>query len=182
MNKMVRSIFLVILFSHQVGLVLAKTEGGREIAGDILQIALPVAACSTTFILGDHEGSKQFFQSFLTCFAVTHVLKYAVNKPRQENNGNYSFPSGHTASAFQGASFIHLRYGFKSSIPAYIAAGYVGWSRVEGESDKHDIWDVVAGAAIGAGSCFLFTTRYENVQVVPVADGRNIGINVSWKW
>jgi hypothetical protein len=33
-----------------------------------------------------------------------------------------------------GASFIHERYGLKYAIPAYVAASFVGYSRVESKS------------------------------------------------
>jgi len=61
---------------------------------------------------------------------------------------------------------IHGRAGQLSSeycwrsIPAYIGAAFVGWSKVEGESDKHDATDVLAGASIGILSSYYFTTLY----------------------
>ena len=38
------------------------------------------------------------------------------------------------------AGYIHKRYGFKYSIPAYVLAGYTAASRID--SKKHDILDV----------------------------------------
>jgi len=157
-------------------------KSSTEKTGDILQVLIPAAAYATTFLIDDKEGRNQFYKSFLTSLVVTHTLKYVVNKPRQENNGDYSFPSGHTSAAFQGAAFIHKRYGFKYSIPAYLGAAYVGWSRVEGESDKHDYTDVAAGALIGIFSNYYFVSPYDNLVITPVADSNNIGINVSYKW
>jgi hypothetical protein len=88
---------------------------------------------------------------------VTEGLKYAIDEQRPENHGGHGFPSGHTSTAFQAASFIHLRYGLRYGLPLYAVAAFVGWSRVEGESDMHDPVDVVAGAAIGIASSCLFT-------------------------
>lgn len=165
-----------------VSVVHAQAKSNTEQAGDLIQILIPATAYATTFVLDDDDGRKQFYKSFFTNLGVTYALKYAVNKPRQENNGDYSFPSGHTAAAFQGATFIHKRYGFKYSIPAYLGASFVGWSRVEGESDKHDFIDVTAGAAIGILSSYYFTSPYKNLSVIPVADSKRIGINLTYKW
>ena len=160
----------------------AQDKSHMEEAGDIMQVLIPASAYAITFLLDDNEGRSQFYQSFLTNLGVTYTLKYAINKPRQENNGDYSFPSGHTSASFQGATFIHKRYGFKYSIPAYIGAFFVGWSRVEGESDKHDLTDVMAGALIGILSSYYFTSPYDNMFVTPMVDSKNIGINLSYKW
>ena len=144
-------IFLLLAFTNTAS---AQCESNAEKAGDIIQVLIPASAYTATFVLDDKDGRNQFYKSFFTNLGVTHALKYAINKPRQENNGDYSFPSGHTSAAFQGAAFIHKRYGFKYSIPAYLGASYVGWSRIEGESDQHDATDVIAGAAIGILSSF----------------------------
>ncbi|MGB3398652.1 MAG: phosphatase PAP2 family protein, partial [Candidatus Deferrimicrobiaceae bacterium] len=59
-------------------------------------------------------------------------------------------------------------------IPAYLAAAFVGYSRVE--ADEHWTKDVLAGAAIGIVSGFIFTSRYRQEPgrtfLVP-AIGRN---------
>jgi len=175
-------ITLLFVLTIFVSVAHAQDKSNTEKAGDIIQILIPATAYATTFILDDNEGQKQFYKSFFTNLGVTYALKYAVNKPRQENNGNYSFPSGHTSASFQGATFIHKRYGFKYSIPAYIGASFVGWSRVEGESDKHDFTDVAAGALIGVLSSYYFTSPYKNLVVTTIADSKNIGINLSYKW
>ena len=46
------------------------------------------------------------------------------------------------------ATFIQQRYGWQYGLPAYVAASYVGYTRVA--SDQHYLEDVLAGAAIGA--------------------------------
>lgn len=78
--------------------------------------------------------------------ATSGILEYAVNEARP-NGGRYSFPSGHAMAAFTGAEFIRKEYGWGWAAPAYVAAGFVAWWRVE--ADKHYAHDVVAGAAIG---------------------------------
>ncbi len=153
-----------------------------EKLGDIFQMLIPLSAYTTTFYLDDKEGRNQFYKSFLTTVVVTHGLKYVVHKQRPENNGDKSFPSGHTSAAFQGATFIHRRYGWKYGLPAYALAGFVGYSRMEGESDKHYPSDVIAGAAIGILSSYYFTTDYEGVIITPSVDKSTIAINIFMEW
>lgn len=140
-----------------------KEDSFIEKSGDASVILLPVSAFATSLILKDKTGSWQFTKSFLLNLVVTGAGKYLINKERPLQGGDYAFPSGHTSVAFQGASFFHRRYGFKYSIPAYILAGFTGYSRLNAK--RHDGWDVLAGAAIGIGSTFFFTTPYEEEQM-----------------
>ena len=126
-----------------------KWEFILEDAGDVLMIALPAAAGITTLIKKDYEGTKQFGLSYATGFLVTHGLKRLIRKERPEGRNLFdAFPSGHTSSAFSGASFIQRRYGWKYGKYAYVLAAIVGVSRVEGPDGWHDYWDVLAGAAV----------------------------------
>jgi membrane-associated phospholipid phosphatase len=79
-----------------------------------------------------------------------------------------------------GAAFIHERYGWKYAAPAYLAAAWVGYSRVD--EDKHHVEDVIAGAALGIAASFFFTTPYDNVKIIPVAGGDYLGVNISLAW
>lgn len=128
-------------------------------AGDIIFFVLPAATLSTTFIVGDKKGAWQFTKGLLLTEAVTYGLKFSVNKQRLDMSDYNSFPSGHTSTTFHSAGFIHRRYGFKNSVLAYALAGFTAASRIY--SDKHDLLDVLAGAAIGLGSNVLFTTEYQ---------------------
>ncbi|WP_424493290.1 phosphatase PAP2 family protein [Salinimicrobium sp. GXAS 041] len=130
-----------------------------EKSGDVILLALPAATGLTTLILEDRQGTWQFAKSFALNAAVTTALKYGVNKRRPFNSGGQAFPSGHTSITFQSAAFIHRRYGFKYSIPGYLLAGFTGYSRIH--ATRHDGYDVLAGAVVGIGSSFLFTTPYE---------------------
>jgi membrane-associated phospholipid phosphatase len=143
-----------------------KWEFILEGSGDVLQIALPLGAGMMTLIKEDYKGTKQLAISYATTLAVTYSLKYTIGKRRPEGRELYdSFPSGHTASAFSGASFIQRRYGWKFGWPAYVLAGIVGISRMEGPDGYHDFWDVLAGATVGIGSTYLFTSKYEEPKI-----------------
>jgi len=138
---------------------LSAQKSDIETAGDIALIAVPAAALSVTLFKGDTKGTWQFTKGFLLNQIVTYGLKVGINKRRPYNNGDNAFPSGHTSTTFQSASFIHRRYGFKYSIPAYAIAGFAAFSRIDAQ--KHDGWDILAGAVVGFGSTYLFTTPYQ---------------------
>jgi len=131
--------------------------------GDVLSFAIPAAAYGSTYYMDDKEGRQQFYYSFATNVAATYALKTVIDKERPDGSDDDSFPSGHTSRAFQGASFIHKRYGLEYSIPAYIGAGFVAYSRVE--ADEHDVADVVAGAALGVASSMYLTKSYYDDQL-----------------
>lgn len=133
--------------------------GSTQKIGDVILFALPAATLGTTFIFGDKKGTWQFTKGLLLTETVTFGLKFGVNKRRPDMSNDNSFPSGHTSTVFHSAGFIHRHYGFKYSIPAYALAGFTAASRID--SKKHDILDVLAGAAIGLGSNLLFTTEYQ---------------------
>lgn len=138
-----------------------KYEKTVQDIGDYLQIAMPVAVGVTTLLIKDKKGTWQFAKGFALNLGITYALKYAINKQRDDNGGGHAFPSGHTSVAFQSASFVQKRYGWKYGIPSYILAGFVAYSRIDGYTDRHDGWDVLGGIISGVGSTYLFTTPYE---------------------
>ena len=134
-----------------------------EASGDFLATALPAAALASTLIWKDDQrATLQFGMTMVTSFAVTHVLKRVVDKPRP-NGGKYAWPSGHTSSAFSGAAFLQIRHGWTVGAPAYLLAGYVGWTRTH--VDAHDYWDFLGGAIVGIGSAYLFAKPYDPNRV-----------------
>lgn len=178
-KKITAYILLILSITVFSGGSRAGASDYTEVSGDMLAVLIPAIAYSTTFYLDDSEGRGQFCKSFVANLGVSYGLKYTVKKERP-NGGEHSFPSFHTSSAFQGASFIHKRYGWKYSIPSYIGAAFVGYSRVA--ADKHYVEDVVAGAVIGAASSFYFTTKYGEISVSPVVSGDFYGLGLSKRW
>jgi len=158
----------------------ARAADKAESAGSVLRTLIPAVAYGTTFYLHDSTGRTQFYKGFFTNFAVTYALKKSISKTRPNGKDDESFPSGHSSVAFQGAAFIHKRYGLKYAVPAYLGASFVAWSRVE--SDNHYTVDVVAGAAIGIASSFIFTRPYKGFVVTPVAGNGFYGIGISKQW
>ena len=158
-NKLYINFTLLLLFFGNVSR--AQNDNFIKKSGDYLQIALPVTAlASTYFYQGDDKPYWQFAKSFLVSTITTQVLKRTIQKPRPDGSDNLSFPSGHTNAAFMGAGFLQMRYGWKIGVPAYLLASYVGYTRIA--LNKHDIWDVIAGASIGIGSNLLFVKKYHS--------------------
>lgn len=145
----------------------APQESGMEQSADMLLIGIPAVAYGLTFLLGKDDSGDASAAGFqaegllkmngsarhdlgLALFragAVTYGLKYAVTEERPDGSGDDSFPSGHTSISFAGAEFIRKQYGWGWGAPAYAAASYVGWSRVE--TQDHWAHDVAIGALIG---------------------------------
>ncbi|WP_296236948.1 phosphatase PAP2 family protein [Psychrobacter sp. UBA5136] len=160
----------------------ADNSSGIDKAGDILSFAIPAAAYGSTYYMDDKEGRQQFYYSFATNVAATYALKTVIDKERPDGSDDDSFPSGHTSRAFQGASFIHKRYGLKYSIPAYIGAGFVAYSRVD--ADEHDTADVLAGAALGVASSMYFTKSYydDQLHIAPNLSPDYYGLSVHYNF
>lgn len=181
-NKFKRICLLIIITALFSSPTFAK--GSVEKQGDALQYLIPAIALGSTFFYekGDEakQGRWQFVKAFATAQLSTEVLKKSINKTRPNGNCCESFPSGHTSAAFMGASFIQKRYGWKASVPAYIGASYVGYSRVQ--SNKHYTIDVIAGAAIGIASSYYFTKPYHGITITPVAGVDSIGMAISKSW
>jgi membrane-associated phospholipid phosphatase len=154
--------------------ITAHARDSVETSGDLLAVVIPGAAFALTLKHRDREGRYQFYRAFGADVLATLVLKETVHKERPDGSGNDSFPSGHTSVAFQGAAFIERRYGLKPAWPLYLAASYVGWTRVD--ANKHDTTDVLAGAALGVASSFLLSKRAPRVAVAPIMERDLIGI------
>lgn len=150
-------------------------------AGDAIQVLLPAGALATTLILRDREGTREFAVGGAVSLAVVHGAKYLSGRARPGQSEYNSFPSGHTAAAFYGAGFIHRRYGWDWAVPCYIAAAYVGFSRVH--ANRHWGDDVFAGATVGLVTNWVLTTEWKDrVTLVPDlrSDGYALSLEISW--
>ena len=91
--------------------------------------------------------------SFGINVAVTYSLKHTIHEMRPDGTDNHSFPSGHTAVAFCGATTLMHEYRKVSpwiGVAGYAVATTVAVDRVR--RNRHHWGDVVAGAAIGVAS------------------------------
>lgn len=173
--KIISSILVLTLIVFAVNIDAAHCSDAIETAGDVGFVAIPAAAAIMTLVKSDKEGSWQFIKVFATTAVLTEGLKYAIHEKRP-NGDQHSFPSGHTSAAFAGAGFIQQRYGWTYGAPAYIAASFVGYSRIE--SKNHYYYDVLAGAAIGIGANLVFTKPFKTLTVTPIAGNGVTGVMI----
>ena len=89
--------------------------------------------------------------SYVIMAALVNGIKYTAKEMRPDGSSANSWPSGHTATSFVGATLLHKEYGMTRS-PWYSVAGYgvataTGVMRVL--NNRHWISDVMSGAGIG---------------------------------
>ncbi len=138
-------------------------------------IAAPTVLTSVGFLKKDSILTRKglyVFASVATTFALTTAIKYAVHRQRpyitypfldnQSVESDYSFPSGHTSSAFGVATSVSLAFPKWYVIaPAYTWASLTAYSRLH--LGVHYPSDVFAGALVGAGCAIL--THHINKKI-----------------
>ena len=96
--------------------------------------------------------------------AATHGLKAAITEARPDGTEK-TFSSGHTATAFFGATVLAHEY--RDTHPEFVIAGYTlatatGALRIT--NNKHWVTDVLMGSAIGIASAELAYILYPKVR------------------
>jgi membrane-associated phospholipid phosphatase len=134
----------------------------------VVSIAVPAGMAIAGFIKHDKKLKLDALYTgaaFLASSIVTRATKVIVDRPRpfekypfivkrDDESGGFSFPSGHTSSAFCTATSLAIRYRKWYVIaPAYIFATSVGWARMY--QGVHYPSDVLAGALVGACSAWM---------------------------
>jgi hypothetical protein len=79
--------------------------------------------------------------------ALVEPLKFATRRERPDRSNHLSFPSGHAAITFAGATVLERHLGWRRSLLGYAIASYVASSRLH--DNRHFLSDVVFGAAVG---------------------------------
>ena len=114
--------------------------------------------------LGGYEGRSDWPRllssagmSYVIMAALVNGIKYSAKEMRPDGSTANSWPSGHTATSFVGATLLHKEYGLTRS-PWWSVAGYgvataTGVMRVL--NNRHWISDVMSGAGIGIMSTEL---------------------------
>ena len=114
--------------------------------------------------LGGYEGRSDWPRllasagmSYAIMTGFVNGIKYSAKEMRPDGSTANSWPSGHTATAFVGATLLHKEYGLTRS-PWWSVAGYgvataTGVMRVL--NNRHWISDVMSGAGIGIMSTEL---------------------------
>ena len=152
-------------------------SSGLNTAGDILQFAalLSPAVLMTAPMEEWLTIGVMYAETVLATYGVKEFAKSLVTRPRpymyyddkpmelvEEGDWNESFPSGHSALAFSGATFLSYVFGkyfgdspWKYAVTAasYSVAAATAFFRVA--SGKHFLTDVLTGAAIGTAVGFV---------------------------
>lgn len=152
----------VLCFALAATPAVAKTT---ETLGTGIAIGLPVVAGGITLLKEDWTGTAELAVTTVLTVGTVYGLKHLVREcrpfavPCAHGSSNWdSFPSETSALAFAPAEFLRERYGWQYGLPAYAAATFVGWSRVDAE--KHHWYDVAASFGISLLYNELITTRY----------------------
>jgi membrane-associated phospholipid phosphatase len=167
---------LLLLTLAVPGRAYERVEG----AGDVATVVITAAAGATPLLLKDNEGAVQLVTAAALDLGVTMALKYGINERRPNGEDYHSFPSAHASVAFTSAEFLRKRYGWEYGLPAYGLASFIAYSRVE--ANQHYWRDVVAGAAIGMGSSYLFTTPRQNVTLQAAVAPGYYGFRLTKAW
>lgn len=131
------------------------------VAGHILSIA---------GVKGKHKLFDRLMIDGMAAAIATTVIftvKRTTRETRPDLSDPYSFPSGHTATAFASAELLRQEY--KDVSPWYGIAGYgvaalTGYLRMY--NNKHWLGDVVAGAGVGIISAQLANQFYPLVRKI----------------
>jgi membrane-associated phospholipid phosphatase len=164
---------------------------------DFLQIAPHAAVFGFDWIgvRSKHNFSDKIglmFTGGIIMLGTVSALKYTTNEIRPDGSTANSFPSGHTANAFFGATVLAKEYSDKSifiTIGGYSIATATGVLRVL--NNRHWVPDVLVGAGIGIISGELAYVVYpwlkekirgknknRRVVFVPTYDGITMGGNL----
>ncbi len=149
----------------------AAQAASMEKVGTGVAIAMPVIAGGISLAKTDWTGVAQLSVDTLLTVGSAFALKQVIKEKRPDGSDFKSFPSDTSALAFAPAQYLWDRYGWEYGVPAYAAASFVGWSRVDAR--KHHWYDVAASAGLAIGFSKLITTRYQGrlVYSASLTDG-----------
>jgi membrane-associated phospholipid phosphatase len=144
----------------------AKTDTIEQ-AGQAIAIALPLAAGGISLYKNDWTGLGEEVLVTGATVGTAFGLKHVVHEERPDHSNDQSFPSDTAALAFAPANYLWDRYGWQWGVPAYAAAIFVGYSRVQAK--QHHWWDVATSAGMAWGYSRIFTTRWVNPNLYGAA-------------
>ncbi|MBS0472137.1 MAG: phosphatase PAP2 family protein [Proteobacteria bacterium] len=164
----------------------ASTKTGDKIekAGTIVAIGLPIVAGGISLLHHrDWNGVAELVESTALTVGTSLLLKQIVHERRPDFSDYQSFPSDTAALAFSPAAYLWDRYGWQYGAPAFAAAAFVGYSRVEAK--QHHWYDVAASSVLAIGINYALVTRYhenDRYSVSAISDGDSVGVRVSMNW
>jgi len=152
-------------------------DGPNVAATDILTAVVPLTGLAVAFFTDDSEGQKQWLRNTTVNQVLTSALRLGFNETslgERPNGHPYGFPSGHQAFITSGAAFLGERYGWKWGTPAYMAAAYVAYVRVD--EDKHHWRDVLTSGALAYGVALLTVTPENATYLAPIIGPDFLGL------
>lgn len=144
--------------------------------------------------------SKHGYKQMITNSIISNVMvggvvflgKSATHDWRPDGSANNSFPSGHTATAFNNATLLFLEY--KDSNIWYASSGYLFATTTavfRMANNKHWSGDVVAGAGVGIAVAtiinywnpFNFDKKNKNIGFIgyPVINDKSYGLGLVYQ-
>jgi len=138
---------------------LTSTQKNIETMGTAVAIALPITAAGISFFKHDTMGLAQLTVETALTVGTAYALKEIVREERPDGSDFHSFPSGQTALAASGSSYLWGRYGWQYGLPAFFATQFVSYSRVQAR--QHHWYDTLASSAIAAGYGYVLTTPFK---------------------
>lgn len=132
-----------------------RIDDYAQFFGPTLTTALKIAGLESRSDWARYAASTAMSYAIMAGFVNT--IKYTAKEMRPDGSSANSWPSGHTATAFVGATLLHKEYGMTRS-PWFSVAGYgvataTGIMRVL--NNRHWVSDVLSGAGIGIMSTEL---------------------------
>lgn len=134
----------------------------------IIDIAAPSSIILTGLIKKDKDLTNKGLvigAGYLGTALLTTAFKNVIKRPRphdtypdlvypKSSSGGYSFPSGHTSTAFSTATSLSLAFPrWYVAAPAFVYACTVAYTRVD--LGVHYPSDVIGGAILGSGTAYL---------------------------
>ena len=126
-----------------------RIDDYTQFFGPAMTLGLKVGGVEGRSQWGRMLASAGLSYAFMAGFV--NSIKYTAKELRPDGSTYNSWPSGHTATSFVGATILHKEYGLTRS-PWYSVAGYgvataTGIMRVL--NNRHWVSDVLSGAGIG---------------------------------
>ena len=150
----------------------------KTVTNSVFPIAFAVPAVVTSLhLIKKDSANKQraiiIGGTLIISSAVTGILKDSIQRERPfvtypdikhiTPEDSYSFPSGHTSTAFALATSVTIAYPkWYVAAPAYLWASSAAYSRMR--LGVHYPSDVLAGALIGSGSAWLCYKLNKHLQ------------------
>lgn len=126
-----------------------RIDDYSQFFGPVMATGLKIGGVEGRSDWGRYLASAAMSYGIMAAFV--NSIKYTAKEMRPDGSTANSWPSGHTATAFVGATILHKEYGLTRS-PWYSVAGYgvataTGVMRVL--NNRHWVSDVLSGAGIG---------------------------------